>query len=119
MISGPSFHNLLAALGLICMTFVAMEAGYRFNIFRCDFGITPDPAPCQVDINLACSRALVTTIPESLKPILKVHRRHGTLETGIQKDAPQPGGPHKGGRRIIINYYLHLLLSPFLEVRIL
>ena len=30
----------------------------------------------------------------------RVHRIHGTLETGLQKDASQPGGPHKGGRRI-------------------
>ena len=54
------------------------------------------------------------TIPGSLKPDSRdpetetgnletekrVHRILGTLETGLHKDAPQPGGPLKGGRRI-------------------
>ena len=63
---------------------------------------------------LVAGGTLVTTIPGSLKPDSRdpeietgnleiekrVHRIHGTLETGLHKDAPQPGGPHKGGRRI-------------------
>ena len=59
---------------------------------------------------LACSRALVATIPGSMKPESRdpetetgnletekrVHRIHDTLETGLHKDPSQPGGPHKG-----------------------
>ena len=54
-------------------------------------------------------RALSNTIPGSLKPdprdpetetvnleTERVHRIHGTLETGLHKDASQPGGPLKG-----------------------
>ena len=66
------------------------------------------------------SRALVTIIPGSLKPDSRdpetetgsleteerAHRIHGTLETGLHKDASQPGGPLKGGRRIIFWLWL-------------
>ena len=41
----------------------------------------------------------ITTIPGSLK-LRKEYIGHGPLETGLQKDASQPGGPLKGGRRI-------------------
>ena len=71
--------------------------------------------PSWVGGKLVHPRALVTTIPGSLKPDSRdpetetgnletekrVHRIHGTLETGLHKDASQPGGPHKGGRRIL------------------
>ena len=40
----------------------------------------------------------------SLETEKRVHRIHGTLETGLHKDAPQPGGPHKRGRRIYNNF---------------
>ena len=63
---------------------------------------------------MGASRALSNTNPGSLKPDSRdpetetgnletekrVHRIHGTLETGLHKDASQPGGPLKGGRRI-------------------
>ena len=39
----------------------------------------------------------------SLKTKKRVHRIHGTLETGLHKDLSQPSGPHKGGRRIKIS----------------
>ena len=72
--------------------------------------------PSLVYGNLACSRALSNTNPGSLKPDSRdpetetgnletekrVHRIHGTLETGLHKDPSQPGGPHKGGRRILL-----------------
>ena len=84
--------------------------------FQSGYGVTPDPAPRQVGGKLVHPRALVTTIPGSLKPDSRdpetetgkletekrVHRIHGTLETGLHKDASQPGGPHKGGRRIFV-----------------
>ena len=68
--------------------------------------------------NWYCSGTLVTTIPGSLKPDSRdpetetgdleiekrVHRIHGTLETGLQHDPSQPGGPHKVGRRILLTY---------------
>ena len=71
--------------------------------------------PSRVEGKLVHPRALVTTIPGSLKPDFRdpetengnletekrVHRIQGTLETGLHKDPPQPGGPHKGGRRIL------------------
>ena len=58
--------------------------------------------------------SLVTNNPGSLKPDSgdpetetgnlgtekRVHRIHDTLETGLHKDPPQPGGHLKGGRRI-------------------
>ena len=82
--------------------------------FQGDSGVTPDLGTILVDGNLACSRALSNIIPGSLKPDSRdpetetgnleiekrVHGIHGTLETGLHKDASQPGGPHKGGRRI-------------------
>ena len=69
--------------------------------------------------NWVASRALSNTNPGSLKPDSRdpetetgnletekrVHRIHGTLETGLNKDASQPGGPHKGGRRILENIW--------------
>ena len=36
----------------------------------------------------------------SLETEKRVHRIDDRLETGLHKDASQPGGPHKGGRRI-------------------
>ena len=65
-------------------------------------------------------RALSNTIPGSLKPDSRdpetetgkletekrVHRIHGTLETGLDKDPSQPGGPLKGGRRIITDSHV-------------
>ena len=71
------------------------------------------------------SRTLVTTIPGSLKPDSgdpetetgnletekRVHRIHGTLETGLHEDPPQPGGPLKGGPA---DYFVNLRL-PNLE----
>ena len=71
------------------------------------------------------SRALSNTNPGSLIPDSgdpetetgnletekRVHRIHGTLETGLQKNASQPGGPHKGGRRICLFVTLCLRTS--------
>ena len=87
--------------------------------FQGDSGVTPDNATNLVDGKLVGSRALSNTIPGSLKPDprdpdtetgnleteKRVHRIHGTLETGLHKDAPQPGGPLKGGRRIYVCMY--------------
>ena len=67
---------------------------------------------------MACSRARSNTNPGSLKPDSRdpetetgnletekrVHRIHGTLETGLHKDPSQPGGPHKGGQWIFMFY---------------
>ena len=50
-----------------------------FNIFQCDFGVTPDPAPRQVGGAVACPRALVT-IPGSLKPMRDTETETGSLE---------------------------------------
>ena len=83
-------------------------------IFQGDSGVTPDPGTFRVEGKLVGSRALSNIIPGSLKPDhrdpetgtgnleieKRVHGIHGTLETGLHKDAPQLGGPHKGGRRI-------------------
>ena len=83
--------------------------------FQSDSGVTPDLRTIRVDGKLGGSRALSNTFPGSLRPDSRdletetgnletekrVHRIHGTLETGLHKDASQPGGPHKGGRRII------------------
>ena len=85
-------------------------------IFQGDSGVTPDLGTNLVEGKLVGPRALVTNNPGSLKPDprhpetetgnleteKRVHRIHDTLETGLHKDAPQPGGPLKGGRRIII-----------------
>ena len=80
--------------------------------FQGESGVAPDLATILEDAKLEDPWALVTTIPGSLKPILKiketgiletelrVHRIHDTLETGLHEDASQPGGSHKGGRRI-------------------
>ena len=82
--------------------------------FHGDSGVIPDPETDPGRGQMGTSRALSNTIPGSLKPDSRdpetetgsletektVHRVHGTLETGLHKDAPQPGGPHKGGRRI-------------------
>ena len=82
--------------------------------FQGDSGVAQILRTLRVGGNLACSRALSNTIPGSLKPDSRdpetetgnletekrVHRIHGTLEAGLHKDAPQPGGPLKGGRRI-------------------
>ena len=65
--------------------------------FYGDSGVIPDPAPRRVDGKLVASRAQSNTIPGSLKPDSRdpetgtgnleiekrVHRIHGTLETGL------------------------------------
>ena len=67
-----------------------------------------------VDGKVVAGGSLVTNNPGSLKTDSrdleteiwnheiekKVHRIHDTLETGLHKDASQPGGPLKGGRWI-------------------
>ena len=64
--------------------------------FQNDSGVIPDPAPRWVGGKLVHPRAQVTIIPGSLKPESgdpetetrnletekRVHRTHGTLETG-------------------------------------
>ena len=84
--------------------------------FQSDSGVTPDPGTFLVSGKLVGSRALSNTNPGSLRPDSRdpetetgnletekgVDRIHGTLETGLHKDPSQPGGPHKGGRRIAI-----------------
>ena len=81
--------------------------------FQGDSGVTPDLGTNRVEANWYGSGTLVTIIPGSLKPDprdpetetenleteKRVHRIHGTLETGLHKDASQPGGPLKGRRR--------------------
>ena len=72
------------------------------------------------------SGSLVTNKPGSLRDLeteswnleteKRVHRIHGTLETGLHVDGPQPGGPHKGGRRI--TYAIKKFLNVFLSTRI-
>ena len=93
------------------MTFVALETGLKFDYFLVDPGVTPDPAPRQVGGKCVDPRALVKIIPGSLKPDSRdpetetgnletekrVHRIHGTLQTGLHRMprslvAPQ-GGP--------------------------
>ena len=70
---------------------------------------------------MGASGSLVTNNPGSLKPDSRdpetetgsletekrVHRIHDTLETGLHKDASQPGGPHKGGRRIFGSIFVY------------
>ena len=70
--------------------------------------------PSLVGGKLVAGGSLVTNNPGSLEPDprdpetetgnleteKRVHGIHGTLETGLHKDASQPGGPLKGGRRI-------------------
>ena len=82
--------------------------------FHGDSGVTPDPGTRQVGGKWCASGSPVTNNPGSLKPDSKVpetetgnletekrvHRIHDTLETGLHNDPSQPGGPHKGGRRI-------------------
>ena len=95
--------------------------------FESDSGVTPDPGTFRVGGKLACSRALSNTIPGSLKPDYRdpetetgnletekrVHRIHGTLDTGLHKDASQPGGPLKGGRRIFLRMFPDFFLICF------
>ena len=64
--------------------------------FQSDSGVTPDPGTRQVEGKCVDPRALVTTIPGSLKPDSRdpetetgsletekrVHRIHGSLDTG-------------------------------------
>ena len=66
--------------------------------------------PSLVDGKLGAGGSLVTNNPGSLKPDSRdpetetgsleiekrVHRIHGTLETGLHKDASQHGGPTGG-----------------------
>ena len=82
--------------------------------FQGDSGVTPDLGTFRVEAKCVGPRALSNTNPGSLKPdsrdpetetgSLEIEKRvlwiHGTLETGLHKDPSQPGGPHKGGRRI-------------------
>ena len=91
--------------------------------FQGDSGVIPDPETEPGWWYLACSRALSNTNPGSLKPDSRdpetetgnlevekrVHGIHGTLEQGLHKDASQPGGPLKGGRRI---YELRVTYMP-------
>ena len=91
--------------------------------FQGDSGVTPDPATIWVGGKLVAGGSLVTNNPGSLKPDSRdpetetgnletekrVHRIHGTLETGLHKDPSQPGGPLKGGRRIFVVNPYHLL----------
>ena len=88
-----------------------------------------------VEGKLGGSRALRNTIPGFLRPDpgslrpdsrdpetetgnleteKRVHRIHDTLETGLHKDASQPGGPPKGGRRIYL--YIFFFFFIFLIV---
>ena len=97
------------------MTFVALEIGLKIDRFSSDSGVIPDPETEPGWWWMEDPRALSNTIPGSLKPDprdpetetgnleteKRVHKIHGTLETGLHKDASQLGGPHKGGRRII------------------
>ena len=85
--------------------------------FQGDCGVTPNLGTILVDGKWFPSGSLVTNNPGCLKPDSRdletetgnletekrVHKIHDTLETGLHKDASQPGGPHKGGRRIFIS----------------
>ena len=55
---------------MIC---VALEIGSKFD-FQGDSGVTTDPETIQVAAELVGSRALVTTITGSLKPIQEILR---------------------------------------------
>ena len=99
------------------MTFVDLEIGLKIDPFSLDSGVTLNPGTNLVGGKLVASRALSNINPGSLKPDSRdpetetgkletekrVHRIHGTLETGLQKDASQPGGPLNGGQRICVN----------------
>ena len=101
------------ALGPIFLTSVTLETGLKFD----DFVILGSPQILSTRLvggKLVAGGSLVTNNPGSLKPDSRdpetetgnletekrIHRMHDTLETGLRKDASQPGGPHKGGRRI-------------------
>ena len=78
--------------------------------FQGDSGVTPDPAPRQVGGKCVDPRALVTIIPGSLKPESRdpetetgsletekrVHRIHGTLETGLHMIPRSLVAPSRG-----------------------
>ena len=81
--------------------------------FECDSGVTPDLATFLVGGKCSGSRALVTTIPGSLKPTLEILRpRLGVLSLRGEyigyvvhwkrhyKGSSQPGAPHKEGWRL-------------------
>ena len=84
--------------------------------FKVILGSSQILRPILVGGKLVARRALSNTIPGSLKPDFRdsetetgnletekrVHRIHGTLETGLNNYPAQPGGPHTGGRRITL-----------------
>ena len=84
--------------------------------FQSDSGVIPDPAPRRVDGKLVASRALSNTNPGSLRPDsrdpetetgnletdLRIHKIHGTLETGLHiHNSSQPGAPTRGPADIL------------------
>ena len=78
--------------------------------FQSDFGVTPDLATNLVDAKCVGSRALSNTNPGSLKPDSgdpetetgsleiekRVHRIHGTLETGLHSILRSLVAPSRG-----------------------
>ena len=44
----------------------------------------------------------------------RVHRIHCTLETGLHKDAPQAGGPHKGAGGLVAKCPVVVIIFYFL-----
>ena len=93
--------------------------------FQGGSGATPDLGTNLVGGKLVHPRALVTNNPGSLNTTLEILRpKLGVLRlrrgyrgwytgNGITRDASQPGGPHKGGRRIIARM-VHVLFRGLL-----
>ena len=85
--------------------------------FHGDSGVIPDPAPRRVGGKWVACRALSNTIPGSLKPdsrdpdtetgnletAKRVHRIHGTLETGLHMIPHSLVAPSRGAGGFSVN----------------
>ena len=110
MIPGSIFHDFGWPWDQFSWLLLPWRLAWNLMNFQGGPGVTPDPGTFRVGGKLVHPRAQVTTIPGSLKPDSRdpetetgnletekrVHRIHGTLETGLHMMPRSLVAPSRG-----------------------